>query len=246
MNNKIDILKKSKNFWKEWEPPSITKNVIDTELIKFIYEKYCKTLTNKNSIHPKEGSLVIKELYSHLKANGFKYRLNACEASVLKIDYPTTIHVDGSSWIPSVPGRQFIIPIHIETINENYRWAGTTFFKQHFLHERIEGLEWIPEDKKFEDYFGKNYSNLSEFYDSNGNILEKHDKQTCTYEDFGDFDIIKNNNVWLKGLDIEKYYNWFPGDMIGFNAFAIHSGANFLKDNISVKYALRINTKINF
>lgn len=247
---KIDILKKSKNFWKEWNEPSIEKNVIGPDLISFAYNIiYCKRL-NKNTVNPKQGLLILREFYPFLKQRGFKYSLNACEAAVLRIEKPSTIHVDGSKWIPSVPGRQFIIPIHIETENRDYKWAGTTFFKQHFLHDNVGGLEWElggnSDIKRFTEIFGKEYSNLPEFYDSQGNPLEKHNKQTCTYKDFGDFDTIKNNNNWLIGLDIEKYYNWYPGDLIGFNTFTIHAGANFLKDDIKVKYALRINTKISF
>lgn len=253
-SSSTSTLKKSKSFWREWKNPTLEKNIIDVDLINHIFKKYCLDLSANNIIFPKEGNEILKEIYPYLKEKNFKHSLNSCQASLLKIQHPSPIHVDGNSWRLGVPGRQYIIPIYIQGSTE-YSWGGTVFFKQNYIHSSSVGIEWqvmsnVKDVKNaiqnFRNFFGEGYSHLNEFYDSNGNILIKHNTLTCDYKDFGEFKLLKDNEIWLYGLDIEKYYNWYPGDLIGFNPFTIHSGANFHKDNIKCKYALRINTKNNF
>lgn len=255
----IDKLLNSEKFWKTWSLPKEFTNVIEQDFLKYLYEKYCVNIDNEQDKYGRNktyfggpGTKILKEVFPYIQKIYPHIKYKNVSASLLRIKNPSPLHMDGYEWKTGFPSKQLIIPIHIETENVNYKWAGTLFFKQHFLSDISTGIEWqLISDgwDKFKFYndfkktFGKGYEKLPTFYDAYGNVLDKHNNITCNWKHFGDYKLYKNNKIWLKGLDIDKYFNWIPGNIISFNAFSIHSGTNFLSENVKCKYGLRVNFK---
>jgi len=252
---KIEDLKQSKKFWSFWSKPQCFKNIIPTEFLTDIYNDVKDKLNPETIDFANRPYNIYPDIFLNIKNIIFPYikkvypwvEKDKIGGEIVKLVKPSNMHLDGTYWDINFHAKTLLIPIHIETDNLNYKWGGTIFFKQNYLFYGTYGYEWqltntlkdaIFGNKNFYNKFGKGYDKFDEFYDNEGNPLEHHNK--FTMKDFEGMRYMTCRKLWLKGLDFENYFNWYPGDIISLNPYVIHAGMNFEKDKVKQKIAIRV------
>ena len=264
------VYHKTDDFFSHWKPPELYESFFDKYEISKIWNDYTdngfrsqgkdyagRTLNWNSSFYKKYKPFLwkgLKKLYPKLK-------YEQLWGELLYNDAPTAPHIDGQMRHDNYPVRQFLVPINVNCENTFYKWAGTVIFKQHVVTDWENGAEWhiigsrekfslLPKfvDKwKFKKFFGKGYSNM-EWRDCYGVPLKHHNDLTCFPKDFGDdfCHIVIRDKNWLKGLDIEQYFNYHPGDLLSFSPYCVLSGANYWKDGVKGKTFFRMRIYENY
>ena len=185
--------------------------------------------TGPKVLYVKEGEGVIDNILDKLRQTYGNFEVRS--AHYFDVEKPHIIHNDDDFDYPQCY-KAFVIPLLVE---------GATCDKAKFF---VFDQSYYGGPAKFvngEDVTGKpvHYNTFLTDY------TDVQDQASCGLNDFELQHLTHLKPKWLKGLSVNKYFDWRIGSIISFDSLNLHCSSDFNKVGITRKIGLSIFTKMN-
>lgn len=185
--------------------------------------------TGPKVLYVKEGEGVIDNILDKLRQTYGDFEVRS--AHYFDVEKPHIIHNDDDFDYPQCY-KAFVIPLLVE---------GATCDKAKFF---VFDQSYYGGPAKFvngEDVTGKpvHYNTFLTDY------TDVQDQASCGLNDFELQHLTHLKPKWLKGLSVNKYFDWRIGSIISFDSLNLHCSSDFNKVGITRKIGLSIFTKMN-
>ena len=185
--------------------------------------------TGPKVLYVKEGEGVIDNILDKLRQTYGDFEVRS--AHYFDVTKPHFIHYDDDFYYPQCY-KAFLIPLLVE---------GATCDKAKFF---VFDQSYYGGPAKFvngEDVTGKpvHYNTFLTDY------TDVQDQASCGLNDFELQHLTHLKPKWLKGLSVNKYFDWRIGSIISFDSLNLHCSSDFNKVGITRKIGLSIFTKMN-
>ena len=185
--------------------------------------------TGPKVLYVKEGEGVIDDILDKLRQTYGDFKVRS--AHYFDVEKPHIIHNDDDFDYPQCY-KAFVIPLLVE---------GATCDKAKFF---VFDQSYYGGPAKFvngEDVTGKpvHYNTFLTDY------TDVQDQASCGLNDFELQHLTHLKPKWLKGLSVNKYFDWRIGSIISFDSLNLHCSSDFNKVGITRKIGLSIFTKMN-
>jgi len=185
--------------------------------------------TGPKVLYVKEGEGVIDNILDKLRQTYGDFKVRS--AHYFDVEKPHIIHNDDDFDYPQCY-KAFVIPLLVE---------GATCDKAKFF---VFDQSYYGGPAKFvngEDVTGKpvHYNTFLTDY------TDVQDQASCGLNDFELQHLTHLKPKWLKGLSVNKYFDWRIGSIISFDSLNLHCSSDFNKVGITRKIGLSIFTKMN-